>query len=342
MAKDIYVNPGELSSELLKKADGYMDTARSKLRSFDSPPTYRGPDGYAALYSADIIAEVRRLISRIETVSNRLERYSSILNSAPEALVEIDQSSKNELTNAWERATYEDGILTKFFTNDLKVSGALSVSEKESEVDLLGATVKGSTSALFYEGKIKNSASWDLEKGTAGLKSSASIKAGLAQATGEASYGWASAAGKVEVGTASAECYAGINLISDGQFDPEIAVGAKASAELLSGEAELQLGSDDYNIHAKAEGAVGVAEAEVKAKVSEDGVELGAEVGAAVFSGELSGGVTIFGIKIDITAKGEALAVGAEASFTMESDEIELSGKLATVLGLGLKIKVSW
>ena len=344
MSKDIFIVEGDLSSRLLKKPRSKLDSASDKLGTINYSPMYRGPTGYLSLYPASVSSEVIRLKNSVDTVREKLRLYADILDSGPDSICDVDAKCKNDLTNWWDRATYEDGWLTKFFGNDLKTSGAVGVWEGAVEGEFLGvgASAGYGVNTLYYEGKIKNSASWDVEKGDVGVSTKASIKGGLVEVSGEASYGVLDVEGEVSVGVASAEAKGEINLMHDGKFDPSVEVGAKASVEGVSGEIEAQLGTEDFNAHAKAEGTVGVAEAEAKGSISKDGVELKAEVGAAVLQGEVSGGITIFGIRIDAEAKGSVLSAEAGVTYSMKKDSLTIGGKLALVAGLGLEIKISW
>lgn len=344
MSKDILIETGDLSAGLLKKTLSKLDSASSKLVAINNSPVYYSPTGYTSLYPSNVSYDAIRLKNSIDALREMLQLYANILDAGPDAVCDVDARCKNDLTNWWDRATYEDGWLTKFFGNDLKTSGAVWVREGDVEGDFLGvgASAGYGVNALYYDGKIKNSASWDIDKGNVGVGTKASIKGGLAEVSGDASYGILSIEGEVAVGVASAEAKGNITLMHSGKFDPSIDIGAKAKAEFLTGEVEGQIGIDDLNVHAKAEGAVGVAEAEAKGSISSDGVSGKVEVGAAALQGEVSGGIKIFGIRIDASVEGELAAVGASAEFNMEKDSVELGGKLAFLAGLGLKIKVSW
>ena len=344
MSKDIFIVEGDLSSRLLKKPRSKLDSASDKLGTINYSPMYRGPTGYLSLYPASVSSEVIRLKNSVDTVREKLRLYADILDSGPDSICDIDAKCKNDLTNWWDRATYEDGWLTKFFGNDLKTSGAVWVQEGRAEGDFLGvgASAGYAVNTLYYEGKVKNSAVWDVDKGNVSVGTKASIEAGLAEVSGDASYGILSVEGEAAVGVVGAEAKGNITLMHSGKFDPSIDLGAKASAEFLIGEVEGKIGTDDLNVTLKAEGTVGVAEAEARGSISSDGISGKVEVGAAALEGEVSGGFNIFGLKIEASVEGELAAVGASAEFNMEKDSVELGGKLAFLAGLGLKIKVSW
>jgi len=344
MSKDIFIETGDLSARLLKQTRSQLSTAYKKLSSINSCPMYQSPSGYVSLYPSNVSSETIRLRNKINELEQRLAAYAGILDTEPDALCGVDAKCKSDLTNWWDRATYEEGWLTKFFGNDLKTGGAVWVKEGSAEGEFLGvgASAGYGVNTLYYEGKIKNSASWDLDKGNVGIGTKASVKGGLAEVSGDASYGILSIEGEAAVGVASAEATGNITLMHSGKFDPSIDIGAKASAEFLTGEVEAQVGTEDLNVHAKAEGSVGVAEAEARGSISSDGISGKVEVGAAALQGEVSGGIEIFGIRIDASVEGELASVGASAEFNMQKDSVELGGKLSFLAGLGLKIKISW
>ncbi len=344
MSKDILIETGDISSRLLKKTRDKLDTAANKLGSINYSPMYYSPTGYMSLYPSSVSPDVIRLKNSLDTIREKLRLYADILDAGPDAIFEVDAKCKNDLTNWWDRATYEDGWLTKFFGNDLKTSGAVWVQEGRAEGDFLGvgASAGYAVNTLYYEGKVKNSAKWDLDKGNVEASTKASVEIGAAKVSGEASLGIASIEGELAVGVIAAEATGKISMMHKGQFDPSVEIGAKASAKGITGEIETQLGTEDFNAHAKAEGVVGVAEAEAKAAFSTDGVELKADVGAAALQGEVSGGIELFGIKIDASVKGELAAIGAEGKAEVKKDSILLGGKLSFVAGLGLEIKISW
>ncbi len=344
MSKDIYIDTGDLSSRLLKKTSSALENASEKLATINSCPMYQSPTGYEPLFPSDVISDIINLKNAIDNLQNKTDVYAKLIENGPDALCDIDAKCKNDITSWWDRATYEDGWLRKFFCNDLKTSDAVFIREGEVNRDFLGigAGAGYAVNCLFYEAKIKNSAEWDLDKGNIGISTKASAKGGLAKLSGDVSYGLASTSGEIEVGTIEGSVKSTFSFMKDGELDPQFEVGVKAAAEGISAEIEQQFGTDDFNLHKKAEGVVGVAEAEAKAAISKDGITAKAEVGAAALQGEVTGGITVFGINIDVSAKGEVAAIGAGAEFNASEDSFELGGKLAFLAGLGLKVKVSW
>ena len=229
-------------------------------------------------------------------------------------------------------AVSKPSVLTRFLKNDLKTNGS-----KKS-----WGTPIGVVNLLHYKAGVEPSINWDLKKGNAGVGVKASASVSVLEHENEGRYGIAAGEYEVKVGTGKAEAKGTLNLMSGGKLRPKVEGSAKAEAEGISGKLGGSLGSDDFNVHIKGEGAVGKAKAEAKATVGFDGVGAKAEVGAAVLSGKATGGFTIFGVKIDASVKGELVSVGAGAEVGVTDSSIEIGGKLSFLAGIGLKIKISW
>lgn len=196
---------------------------------------------------------------------------------------------------------------------------------------------------LGYEYKEpKGYAAWDFKNNEVGIGGNVGIEAYLGKGEVKGEIGVLSGNLSGTVGQVGAQAEAKAALFSDGQFDPELSVKAKAEAYGIKGAAEGQVGNEDYNLHAGAEGAVGAASAEASAFVNKDGVGANVGASAAVFKGEVKTGFTLFGINVDLSAEGEAISAGAEANFGVTKDEIEVGGKLSLLAGLGAKLKISW
>lgn len=107
MSADIYVVPDALSSRLLKPVQGHLNDAKNALTRLNTCLTYYGPDGYSSLYPSSVYTEANRLAARIRAIENKINRYASILNSAPEELSEIDAGYKGSLSTWGERLTFD-------------------------------------------------------------------------------------------------------------------------------------------------------------------------------------------------------------------------------------------
>ena len=106
MSADIYVVPDALSSRLLKPVQGHLNDAKNALTRLNTCPTYYGPDGYSSLYPSSVYTEANRLAARIRAIENKINRYASILNSAPEELSRTDSAYKGRTSTWKERTAY--------------------------------------------------------------------------------------------------------------------------------------------------------------------------------------------------------------------------------------------
>ena len=130
----------------------------------------------------------------------------------------------------------------------------------------------------------------------------------------------------------------GFTLFKDGKFSPDIHADVGVEGYVFKTELEGQLGSDEYNIHGGADTQWLGAGAKAKGYAGAEGVGFEAGAEAYVAKGEIKGGFTIFGIKIDVS--GEAM-VGweAKAKGKIGGDGIETEGGFGP---FGLSLKIDW
>lgn len=232
----------------------------------------------------------------------------------------------------------------QFITNKLKAEGSVINGKIETLGQLFGicAGVSATGNVLGYEASVKNSASANLKKGEVGFGTKAKAEGYVAKGEVSGKIGLLSESVALTAVAASASGEAKCALFDDGHFDPALELKAEAEAVGLKGEVKGQLGNEQFNVNAGAEGSVGVASAEAECAISKDGIDAKAEVGAAVFKGEVKTGFTLFGVKVDLSGEGEALGVGAKVEAGVTKDSFELGGKLSCLAGLGLKLKISW
>ncbi len=201
------------------------------------------------------------------------------------------------------------------------------------------------------EAKNSSGASWDVKSGD--VHAEFGGKVSFSGVDGEISGNIGAGKGTLEgsIGNASAQGSIGLTLFSGGQFAPAIYGEAKAKANVAQGKVSGQIGEDDSNVHVAAEGTLLGAEAEAKFQagkiVEEDGtVNYGVEgkVGAEAYvaEGSVSGGFTLFGIKIDATVDGKAGGAGAKAGGKVTGGAAEGELGLGLGLGVGVKIKIDW
>ncbi len=86
---DIYVNQGELSAGMLRPAGASLASAAGDLQA--SISSANGSYGYLGrLIFAGQINELNACLAETQQLKAKLEQYSSLLNSAPRALIEAD------------------------------------------------------------------------------------------------------------------------------------------------------------------------------------------------------------------------------------------------------------
>ncbi|MHC1685585.1 MAG: hypothetical protein AB6733_22070 [Clostridiaceae bacterium] len=306
---EIFIN---ISMECYSKAEDYIIKASFKINQYTGSRGTCNPCTY------------RTEIDKFVTFGNSILRTGS---------TDHTNIFKEPITNSLESS----------FGNKL-FEGSVFNDSIHSEGQMLGFDSMGELRGDFlsYKGEAKNYNSFDLKKGDVSIGIQAEVLGCLSKGTAKGNLGCLSGDASVTMGLIAVMGEATCALFQNGEFDPEVELKAKAEAVGLKGELNAKFGDKDSNIHAGAIGKVGVAEAEAEVKFTEEGVKAKAEVGAAVFQGEVEAGFDIFGIKIDFTAEGEALSVGAGAEFDLEEDSVELGGKLSFIAGLGLKMKVSW
>lgn len=235
-----------------------------------------------------------------------------------------------------------------------------------------GAVLTGATSATKWffghkgevsaegsviGGEIKTSSkgTWDTKKGEISAEAKVSADGYVAKGKASASYGLASLAASGTVGAVGASGKIGATLFKNGKLSPSIGASAKAEATAAKGDVKANFGTDENNVHAKASGQVLTAEASAKANVGkieyEDssgnthtGYGVEAEVGAEAYvaKGSISGGITLFGIDIDVSVEGKAGGAGAKAGGNITNSSASGEIGLGLLVGLGAKVDVDW
>ncbi len=252
-------------------------------------------------------------------------------------------------------ATLNGGESKKGFGFGSPLEGSALNGEIGMEGEILGFSAGGSASGSLLNGSLKMKgvlgAKFDEKSGEldelgvgVGIKGEGHLASGKLE--GHIGY----AKGEVEgnVGNISASGEIGATLYEDGKLQPQIKAELKGEVSAAEGSAELQFGSDDFNRHVKASGKVLGAEAGVKGGVGfiEDkdgkkvfGVQAEASAEAYLAEGEVSGGITLFGIKIDASISGKAGGAGVKAGGSATASGV--SGEIGAGLGLGLGLKLS-
>ena len=290
---------------------------------------------------------IRKFSSGLRQITNSYIRAEKELVGEAEAIpVEQVEAAKS----FWDKLVSGDEIKGSVASGDLTGAATLLGVEAVGTVggSVLGYEIESKTTGFgmeFKDGKLRDM----------GLNLGLTAEGYVAEGHLQGEYGVLSGelSGKVLDGSVKGEI--GASLFNDGKLSPQIYGKAEAEVSALSGEAKLQIGGDENNIHAKADGTVFGAEADarigagmipVKGKDGQEhlqpGVEMSAGAEAYVFKGEVSGGLNIFGVDIDIGLEGKAFGVGANAGYTVtgSSAEGEIGGSL--FLGGTIKFKIDW
>lgn len=251
---------------------------------------------------------------------------------------------------------------------DRKVAFAQGVLEGKGE--FLGAETSGRLEGEFlgasWKPEFNTGIEWKEEKDKDGnivrhLTDLSLITAAVAGeayvAKGSAKGNWGCLRGEAEgsVGQVSAKGEIGATLFKDGEFAPQIGARAEAAAVGIQGKAEAGIGTENNNIHVGADGKVGVAKAGAEAGIGKvthtspdgksiEGYGIKAEAGAEAYAaeGRLSGGIEIFGIRIDAGVTGKAGGAGVKAGGAVTTGGVSGSIGAGFGLGLGIDISIDW
>ncbi|MBR4858864.1 MAG: hypothetical protein IKU08_06730 [Clostridia bacterium] len=329
----------------------------------------------------DVETKVSRIKSVVESGANRYHNTDQFVSRLSSNLTKnlyisnssngLSQTRSNALDMFKTSATNPKDISTNnsdsrsffadFINNKIKVEGSVLSGEKSGSGEFLGIDTAGKISGAILTGEagLKNKMNFKfidddgkLDFQSWGLSAIAFASGAVAAGEIEGNLGYLHGKASGKALTGSVEGNANFTIFDDGKFNPSVSVGAKASGSVLQGEAEAGFGTDQYGIYGKAEGDLLHAEAEAKAGIgyigtdkkgnSIYGASAEASAMASVAQGEVKGGITLFGIDIDVGMKGYAVAAGVEAggSISTKGVKANLSGALG--LGAGLDIEVDW
>lgn len=248
-----------------------------------------------------------------------------------------------------------------FINNEWKDSGSVLHGAASGAGSVLGASAAGTLEGdvLYGEVGIESKASFKfqdengkLDYKSFGLTTEAKASGCLAKgkASGNIGYLRGEAEGALLTGAVSGTAKA--TIWDDGKFNPSLSVGAKAEASAAKGTAEVGIGTEQYGVYGKAEGDALHAEAEAEAGVgyigkgkdgsAQYGVSAKVSAMASAAQGGVKGGVTLFGIDIDVGVKGYAAAAGVEAGGSISTKGVKAKIGGALALGGGLEISIDW
>lgn len=295
------------------------------------------------------IDRIESQMGQIErVVSNGANQYRTVEDQAIWKARELDFGSvekRDSGTMGKIRSLFEGNLVAAF--------DKVIVSNKGKMESGLEGTVSASLLSASYNVFAKSK--YDLKEKNfytdVGLKGEANI------AQGRAEYSIGGLNGSIEgtVGSVSASGAVGFSLYKEGKLSPSLTAKAEAKAAAAEGKANVQFGNGKSNVHADARGSVLSAKAAASGGIGkivyedEQGVKntawgLEGKAGAEAYlaEGEISGGVNIFGIRVDLSVEGKAGGIGASAEGSVTTQGVK--GKIGAGLGLGagLAIKVDW
>ena len=255
----------------------------------------------------------------------------------------------------------ERSWFAKFLNNELKADGSVLHGEVGKDGKILGFNSSGKASGdiLYGEAGISGKGSWGFDKKTGkwnfkdfGFGLNAYANGSVAKGEVEGNIGYLHGKASANLLNAGVKAEAKATLWDDGKFNPSLMVGAAAEASVAHGEAEAGFGTDQYGVYGKAEGDFLYAGAEAGAGIGYIGTDKDgkpmygakaeAKAMACVAKGEVKGGVTIFGIDIDVGVKGYAAAAGVEAGASVSTTGVTGSFSGALGLGAGMDISIDW
>lgn len=249
----------------------------------------------------------------------------------------------------------EESTFKKILKDDWKIEGAVLGRKATTEGSIFGFDSSGSAEGDVIGGSIKTKsiAKWNPGKGDAGIEKSVEAEGHLAKGKLKGNVGLVGGELSGTVGSVGATGKIGATLYKDGKFSPTLDAKLKAEAAAAKGSAEAKFGTDEFNGHIKGSGTLLGAEAEASGSFgkitykdettgqTKTAVGAKGKVGAEAYlaQGKVSGGFTIFGVKIDagVTGKAGGVGVSAEGRVTAGS----ASGKIGAGLGLGAGVEIS-
>lgn len=320
----------------------------------------------------NVVSEIGRIKGQLNS-SESFTQIKKVLGNIERSLTS-DKTKLNVMTSAMKQIASKYEGTEKIIISTLRgpvtsiawISGMLATSGKilgfdsraEAKWDLFGAS---------FDKSIASGLKWKYDKDKNGniikkldelslIDAKISGEAHVAQGSLNGSIGALSGEAGVVVGSVAANGSMTASLFKGGKFAPQIRADAEASAVALKGEAKGRAGSDEHNVHIKGEGKLGSAKASAKAGVGrinvEDektgeiktvtGVKAEAKAEAYAAEGRASGGITIFGIDIDVGVTGKAGGIGGSAGLQATTGGVSGSISAGLGFGLGVDISIDW
>ena len=354
---NIKINPSSVLSDSARcdYSKSYIQNAKNTTLSV----YYRLNNGVKQ--RAGIGTRLYRVSVNLENIKKHISSIQSTCNNAARTYRSTDAYLKRKANNISTSAVAnftggKSKSSAKHTKRGLNISGAILSGGVSKAGKVFGIKSAGSASGELIGGSVKSGgkAKWDKNN----ISAEANIEAEGHLAKGKAKGNIGLLGGEVggTVGSAAVTGALGASVFSDGKFSPSLNAKLKAEAAVAKGNAEAHIGSEKNNVHIKGKGTLLGAEAEASGSAGvitykdEDTGMIKKEVGvkgkagaeAYLAQGTLSGGCTIFGIKVDasVTGKAGGAGVGAEGHATAGGFGGGLS--LGAGLGAGINVNVDW
>lgn len=125
---EVYVNANELSSSQLRKTCRQIEKAQKKISSVQAKAS--GAYGYGGrLIFANQLSEIKACCSEIKEIETKLEKYANLLDTAPDALIDVDAKAKKTLVSSWEKIGFGVGSFLGVLPNGVVKASSGDVVE---------------------------------------------------------------------------------------------------------------------------------------------------------------------------------------------------------------------
>lgn len=323
-------------------------------QSLDLGRLARGLDSIASLYERNE-TNLSEPKTAIQAITEHLIDAISNITGGGDGDAENDNWTGNW---PWLMKLSPVGVLGLLTGGGIPEEGSLFGGEVIGNGSLWGIPCSGQAGygILGYEADGIAEAKWKPQDGEAKIQYGGELEGYIARGNASGNFGILGGSGEVSAGNAAVSGGIGLTLFDNGKFSPAIGAEVKAEASVLEGKGEVYLGDENNNVHVKGSGTVLGAEASAEAKigvitttdpatgetVTSYGVKGEAGAEAYLAEGKVSGGISIFGIDIDVGVSGKAGGAGVKAGGSVTTNGI--SGEVGVGLGLGggVEISVDW
>ena len=322
----------------------------------------------------DVSEKLNTYKIKISTVSRNLNgvigsSYSIIAKTLTDASVALDKFRKTANTMqsvlkdvAKHYSATEEAIISKGTKVYIQAysSGSTGNAEANTSAEKGKASAEGSVSA--WQGKagvnaVDGLAAIDGKLTVLGLSAKAKAELEPWKASGEASVSAAVLGGAVTQTSiwglqefkAKGQVLGGEAKVKGQATLTGISGKAEANAAVVKGSVENRIGLENYNVHGKAEGYVIGAAAGASGGIgvydkdgkTQFGIHAKGEAEAYLTKGEVKGGFTLGGVKVDAKVGG-GIGAGAKAKFEFSSKSITIGAGAAAILGIEGEVTVDW